>query len=292
VYGGVTSTTVDNGGVEILFTGGTAAFSTINNGGELLLSGGTATDTTLINGGTIIAETLTYATGLTGTITGGTLVVDNAGGTQVFSLQLDGDYSTDVLQVTEATDGKTELTLCFYPGTGIATPDGTTAVEDLRPGDLVLTANGPLPVRWVGQSHIATRFADKQRSLPVRITAGALGNGLPLRDLLLSPDHAVFLGGILAQASALVNDVTILREYDVPAQFTYHHVELATHELLLAEGVQAESFVDNVDRMHFHNWDERTAPATPIAEMPYPRAKAQRQLPPAVRRMLAVAKQA
>ncbi len=292
VYGGVTSTTVDNGGTEILFTGGTAAFNLINSGGTLLLSGGTATDTTIVGGGTIIAETLAFEAGLTGTITGGELVVNDAGGTTLFSLQVDGDYSTDIVQVTEATDGKTELTLCFYPGTGIATPDGTTAVEALRPGDLVLTANGPLPVRWIGQSHIATRFADKQRSLPVRITAGALGNSLPVRDLLLSPDHAVFIGGILAQASALVNDVTILREYDVPAQFTYYHVELATHELLLAEGVQAESFVDNIDRMHFHNWDERTAPATPIAEMPYPRAKSQRQLPRAVRQMLAVAKQA
>lgn len=291
VYGSVTSTTVDNGGTEILYTGGTAANSLINSGGTLLLSGGTATDTTIAAGGTVIAETLTFETGMTGTITGGELVVSDAG-TTVFTLQVDGDYSADTVHVTEAADGSTELTLCFYPGTSIATPDGATAVEALRPGDLVLTANGALPVRWIGQSHIATRFADKQRSLPVRITAGALGNGLPARDLLLSPDHAVFLGGILVQASALVNGVTIIREYDVPAQFTYYHVELATHELLLAEGVAAESFVDNVDRMHFHNWDERTSPAAPIAEMPYPRAKAQRQLPPAVRQMIAVAKRA
>ncbi len=89
-----------------------------------------------------------------------------------------------------------------------------------------------------------------------------------------------------------MNGVTILRETQVPEQFTYYHVELATHELLLAEGVAAESFVDNIDRMHFHNWDERAAPAAPIAEMPYPRAKAQRQLPPQVRAMLAVSKRA
>jgi autotransporter passenger strand-loop-strand repeat protein len=290
IFGSVTATTVDAGGVEIVFSGGTAAGNLINSGGTLVLDGGTATDTTLIAGGTIINDTLAFVSGMTGTISDGELVVN--GGSVAFTLQLDGDYSTDTVHVSAASDGSVEVTLCFYPGTNIATPQGNTVVEALRPSDLVLTANGPLPVRWVGQSHIATQFADKQRSLPIRITQGALGNGLPVRDLLLSPDHAVFIGGILVQASALVNDATIFREYDVPAQFTYYHVELATHELLVAEGVQAESFVDNVDRMHFHNWDDRTAPALPITEMPYPRAKSQRQLPQTVRRMFAASKRA
>ncbi len=180
-----------------------------------------------------------------------------------------------------ATDGNggTDLTLCFYPGTRIATPAGETAVEDLRPGDMVLTSAGAAPLRWIGRSEIATRFADKRRSLPIRIAAGALGNGLPLRDLLLSPDHALFLDGCLIQAAALVNGGSIRREYDVPEHFTYYHVELDHHALLLAEGALAESFVDNVDRMHFHNWDERGTPATAIEELPYPRAKSARQVP-------------
>ncbi len=187
-------------------------------------------------------------------------------------------------------NGVLELTLCFYPGTRIATPAGEVDVEALRPGDIVLTESGPKPVRWIGQSHIATCFADPLRSLPIRIRQGALGQGLPTRDLLLSPDHAIFLDGILVQASALVNGGSIVREHDVPEHFTYYHVELETHELLHAEGVLAESFVDNVDRMHFHNWEERTAPQTPIAEMPYPRAKSHRQLPTSIRRMLGMAR--
>jgi hypothetical protein len=61
----------------------------------------------------------------------------------------------------------------------------------------------------------------------------------------------------------------------VPEVFTYYHVELATHELLLAEGVATESFVDNADRMNFANWAEHEAlgETAPIEEMPYPRAK-------------------
>lgn len=182
--------------------------------------------------------------------------------------------------------------MCFYPGTAIATPAGDVAVEDLRAGDLVLTANGPLPLRWIGQSHVARRFADPLRSLPIRIRQSALGEGLPRRDLLVSPDHALFLEGVLVHASALVNGESIIREANVPETFTYYHVELASHELLLAEGVQAESFVDNVDRMHFHNWDEREAPEAAIEEMPYPRAKSARQLPGVIRRRLGMVRAA
>ena len=184
------------------------------------------------------------------------------------------------------------ITLCFYAGTMLATPDGEMEVEKLAQGDMLLTANGAKPVRWIGQSHVHTRFADPLRALPIRIRAGALGDGLPGRDLLLSPDHAICLDGVLVQASALVNGATIIREYDVPEEFTYYHVELDTHELLLAEGVQAESFVDNVDRMHFHNWDDRTTPETPILEMDLPRAKSSRQVPLALRHRLGLDKAA
>ncbi len=61
--------------------------------------------------------------------------------------------------------------------------------------------------------------------------------------------------------------------------FMYYHIELANHELLLAEGAPAESFVDHVDRASFHNWNDRTAPAEGIADLAYPRAKSHRQVP-------------
>jgi hypothetical protein len=173
--------------------------------------------------------------------------------------------------------------LCFYPGTAIATPAGEVAVEALRVGDLVLTSNGPKPVRWIGESHVSTRFADPLRCLPIRIAAGALGGGLPQRDLLVSPDHALFMKDVLVQAAALIGQPGISREHNVPETFTYYHVELASHELLYAEGALVESFVDNVDRMHFSNWDERTGPVEPIQEMSYPRVKSVRQLPTRLR---------
>ena len=185
--------------------------------------------------------------------------------------------------------GGTDITLCFYPGTQLAAEFGAVTVEDIKPGTMLRIASGELiPVRWVGQSHISTRFADPLRSLPIRVKAGALGENLPQRDLLVSPDHALFIGGVLIQAGALVNGISIIRDAGVPEQFTYYHVELATHELLLAEGAATESFVDNVDRMNFFNWAEHEAlgDTAPIEEMAYPRAKAHRQVPMHVRRML------
>jgi hypothetical protein len=186
--------------------------------------------------------------------------------------------------------GETEV-ICFYPGTLVATPAGEVAVEALRAGDLVLTADGrAVQVRWMGRQTVSTRFADPLRALPIRIRAGALGEGLPRRDLLVSPGHALLVGGVLVQAGALVNGTSIVREAAVPQVFTYWHVEVADHSLVLAEGAPAETFVDNADREAFDNWDEYLAlvgEEQPIPEMDLPRAKSHRQVPMAVRRLLA-----
>jgi hypothetical protein len=182
-------------------------------------------------------------------------------------------------------------TTCFYAGTRIATPTGEVAVETLRPGDLVLTADGrAMRVNWLGRQTVSLVFASKLRALPIRIKAGALGEGAPARDLLVSPDHAMFLHGLLIHAGALVNGTSVVRETDVPQVFVYYHVELDEHALLLAEGAPCESFVDNVDRLGFDNWDEFLAlypNGKTVEEMPYPRAKSHRQTPAAVRAALA-----
>ncbi len=187
-------------------------------------------------------------------------------------------------------------TFCFMAGTRIQTPGGWTAVENLRRGDMVLTADGRAePVEWLGVQTVATRFADPLRVLPIRIKAGALAENLPCRDLLLSPDHALLIGNVLIHAGALVNGGSIVRESQVPPIFSYFHVELADHALIVAEGVAAETFVDNADRLAFENWAEHAAlyPAgKPIAEMPYPRAKAARQVPLPIRKALALRQQA
>jgi len=183
------------------------------------------------------------------------------------------------------------LVPCFLQGTKILTPSGEVRVEELKPGDHVLTSDDrSVPVSWIGRKTVSRLFANPLRILPVRVKAGALGEGLPCRDLLLSPDHALFVGGVLIQAGALVNGTSIIREECLPTAFTYYHVEVDDHSLILAENAPAETFVENVDRMAFDNWDEHQAlypNGKMIVEMPYPRAKAYRQVPWTIRQALA-----
>jgi hypothetical protein len=179
---------------------------------------------------------------------------------------------------------------CFMAGTRIATPGGPIQVEDLVVGDLVTTADGKTsPIKWLGRQTISRMFANPNRVLPIRIRAGAFDENLPERDLLVSPCHAIFVDDVLAQAGALVNGSTIVRETQVPMTFTYYHVELENHSLILAEGLPTETFVDNVDRFGFDNWDEHRKlypEGAAIKELPYPRASSARQVPSAIVRKL------
>lgn len=181
--------------------------------------------------------------------------------------------------------------ICFMPGTMIATPRGEVAVETLKAGDLVTTSDGAIKaVNWLGRQTLSRRFCDPLRAWPIRILAGALGENVPSRDLRLSPDHALLVEGALVQAGALVNGTSIRRETQVPETWIYYHIELDDHSLVLAEGAPAETFVDNIDRLAFDNWDEFEAlyPEGKIVdELPYPRVKAQRQVSRNLRALLA-----
>jgi hypothetical protein len=184
-----------------------------------------------------------------------------------------------------------EIAPCYCRGTLIRTVRGEVPVEALAIGDRVSTFNGEArPIKWIGRRQVVARYADPLRSWPVRIKANALAHSVPSRDLLLSPDHAILLDGVLIQAGALVNASSIVREAILPERFTYYHIELDDHSLILAENTPAETFVDNVDRMAFDNWPEYEAlypEGKQVAEMPYPRAKSHRQVPRAIRERLA-----
>lgn len=150
---------------------------------------------------------------------------------------------------------------CYCPGTAIATPDGDRAVEALAAGDLVLTADGrALPVVWVGRRSYRGRFVAGRRDiLPITLRAGALADGIPARDLTVSPEHALLLDGLLVPARALVNGTSITQAAHVDAVH-YVHVELPQHEAILAEGAAAESFIDDDSRGAFHNAGDYAGP--------------------------------
>jgi hypothetical protein len=255
---------------------------TLGDTGGLSDQSGNGTDTVTLSGTT--ASINAALNGLTYHTTSHDTTVGGAPDDTLTITTTDGSGGTD-------TDNVNIDVICFMAGTMIRTPACEMAVESLKRGDLVLTSDGrAVPVTWLGRQTVSTVFADPLRVLPIRIRAGALGESLPARDLLVSPDHALFVGGVLVHAGALVNGTSIVREDNVPKTFTYYHVEVDDHALILAENVPAETFIDNVDRLAFDNWDEHQAlypDGKAIAELPYPRAKAHRQVPQALRKMLA-----
>ena len=86
---------------------------------------------------------------------------------------------------------------------------------------------------------------------PVRVHANAFGPGLPARDLVLSPDHAIHAEGVLIPIRFLINGATITQEW--PREITYYHLELAAHDIILAEGLPAETYLDTGNRSAFAN---------------------------------------
>lgn len=136
---------------------------------------------------------------------------------------------------------------CFTPGTLIATDRGWRPVERLRRGNRLVTRdNGLKPVAWVGRRDLSySDLADLPDLQPVMIRRGSLGDGLPLRDTLVSPDHR-FLSRPHLGAETLVSACHLA---DLPGIDTvpvlgvsYLHLLLDRHEVILANGVWTESF--------------------------------------------------
>ncbi len=140
---------------------------------------------------------------------------------------------------------------CFAGGTRIATARGEIAVERLRVGDIALTASGGrMAVRWLGHRRLdCRRHARPWDVHPVRVLRDAFAPGQPRRDLLLSPDHALLAGGVLIPVRYLINGATIRQE--PVGVITYWHVELERHDVVLAEGLAAESYLDTGNRHAF-----------------------------------------
>lgn len=143
--------------------------------------------------------------------------------------------------------------VCFARGTRLLTADGERPVEQLQPGDTVTTLSGrEAPIRWIGRRRVdVARHAAPDTVRPVRIAAHAFADAMPHRDLLVSPEHALFVDGALVPARCLLNGRTLTQ--DSPATVEYFHVELDRHDVLLAEGLPAESYLDTGNRTMFAN---------------------------------------
>ena len=215
--------------------------------------GGAGNDTFVLNtdgdvidggGGTNTAVFAGPSAGYAVAFNGGTVTVTPLGGGAADTLT-----HIQTLQFADESEPA-----CYLRGTRIRTERGEVAVEDLRAQeDWAITASGHAArVVWVGWRRVdIQRHPRPWDVMPVRIRAGAFGPDQPVRDLLLSPDHAVFVAGMLIPIRTLINGATIVQERHAAAH--WFHVELDWHDVLLAEGLAAESYLDTGNRGAFAN---------------------------------------
>ena len=258
ITGGAGNDTIDAGIDDDVVEGGD---------GDDVITGGQGADT--LSGG---AGRDTFVGGNAGDITDG-----GSGGDDYDILDLSGSGPFELVDVTEDADGNSisgtvnflnddgdvtgsmsfgeieQIIPCFTPGTRIATPQGERRVEDLQAGDRVITRdNGIQEIRWIGTRVLKSSDLRGAKHLqPILIRQGALGNGLPERDMMVSPNHRVLVA----------NDKTALyfedREVLVAAKhltglagvdaietsaITYIHFMFDQHEVVLSDGAWTESF--------------------------------------------------
>ena len=194
---------------------------------------------------------------LSGAVVSGNTVETVSSGGVSESFTFAGTYDANNFQLVADGAGGVEITAneapCFRAGTAVLTDRGPVLVEALALGDRLVTLSGePSPIVWIGHRQIdCTRHAEPGKVLPVRIAAHAFAQNSPARDLYLSPDHAVFVEGVLIPIKQLINGTSI-RQIDVDA-VTYFHVELEDHDIILAEGLPTETYLDTGDRRSFAN---------------------------------------
>lgn len=201
------------------------------------------------------------ASDIEASLSGSTITVTKTGVGTVATLTLSSAPAGGTFVNWSVPDASTtniwlSTTACYLRGTHIETPNGETAVENLTIGDAVLTASGETRlIKWVGRRSYASRLVGanaRDKLLPIRFARGSLGNNLPRRDLFVSPEHAMCLDGALVPARHLVNGTSIAY-CDSFATIEYFHIELPSHDVLLAEGAAAESWLDTGNRNMFTN---------------------------------------
>ena len=146
---------------------------------------------------------------------------------------------------------------CLLGGTSIMTVSGEVCVEDLKPGDLVVTASGKvLPVKWIGHQNYRKSGESWQENVtPIRVACHALDQRTPHRDLFLSPNHALYLHGVLIRVKDLVNDRSIAPVAPAGEAVDFYNIVLDTHEIILAEGAAVEThLLRDSNYEHFTNF--------------------------------------
>ncbi|MFT9026806.1 Hint domain-containing protein [Acetobacter indonesiensis] len=285
----ITDVTVNNGGSANIAQNGTLSGTmkladggraTIwaNAGGTIVMDG--STNTGLVVSGLASGGTLTTTiNGFNGTAAG------NSDG-----IEIDGVKASDVTKVEytdadnvkltlknggiinmhipgaeaagyslqTAKDGDLLFEVCFLAGSMIATPDADVAVETLEIGDVVKTWNWQSQsvenrtIVWVGKKHMTVKagVADDAAGYPVRVLKNAIAEGVPYKDMLITPEHSLFFENKFVPVRMLVNGRSIFYDRSIQS-YDYFHVETEDHSVIWGDGMMTESYLDTGNRSTF-----------------------------------------
>ena len=267
IDGGIDDDTIDGGTGDDTLLGGQGDDAIIGGTGNDNIDGGTGAD--IMSGGDD-RDTFTN-------ITAGDVVDGNEGGDDYDTLDLTGSSpaggSIKVIYDSgnpenghvdfRDSDGNVTGTMefanienvipCFTPGTLIATPKGERLVEELKAGDKIITRdNGIQEIRWTGEKKLGWKeLAANPHLKPILIQKGSLGNDLPERDMMVSPNHRMLVANdktalyfeereVLAAAKHLVNNRGVQAVDTIGT--SYLHFMFDNHEVVLSDGTWTESF--------------------------------------------------
>lgn len=243
----------------------------------------------LVNDSGVVCEFLSYegtmtatngpASGMTSTNVGAVETSSTMSGTSI-QLQPDGTWVAGLPETPK------QANICFLRGTNILTHDGYKKIESLKAGDSVTIADGTEKfIKWIGIQTVDIKNSrNALLSDPIQISKNSIAEGIPSRDLRVSPNHAVLVDGLLINAGALVNNENIFKT-EPTASFKYYHIELDSHELIIAENTWTESYLpQNENRDDFDNaaaFDHMYPEGRKILLWPlsYPRISAQSKVP-------------
>lgn len=250
VFGGDGNDTIAAGaGADNIFGQDGDDLITISGGDTA--DGGDGDDTFVIDDSLLTGGAISIVGGESGETNGDTLDLSGLSVTSTINITNPDDAAGGLSGTASLSDGtvitfsEIENIICFTEGTAIMTPSGERRVEALCPGDMVLTLDhGPQPVRWIGKKTVRASGS----LAPIRFLKGTIGNH---RDLLVSPQHRMIVGGYLSQlhfaepevlvpAKSLVDDFSITVDYG--GMVTYVHMLFDRHEIVLANGAASESF--------------------------------------------------
>jgi hypothetical protein len=202
--------------------------------------------------------------------------VSYAGGVLSFTAALGKNASfrlaladpADTIQIGSDNSGGADITtLCFCVGTLILTPNGEVPVECLAVGDLAVTHSGEArPIVWIGVGRVLATRGRRTAATPVIVRKGAIADNVPHGDLRVTKGHSLFVDDSLIPVEFLVNHRSIIWD-DRAQEVELYHIELAQHDIMIANGAPAESYRDDGNRWLFRNansgWDQ--PPKSPFA---------------------------